>query len=104
MDRRNRLEQAVLGAMLVSSVAFEAAIGSLDESDFLNFGHRMIFRSMRTMNDSRIALDWVTLTDFLREKRLLRLAGGPKAVTKLLNFANAAAPIDYYARALKGTL
>lgn len=102
LDQRIRVEKAVLGAMLVSPDAFRAAIRSLEERDFQVYGHRTIFQSMRALYASRQVVDIVTVTDSLRGMRQLRLVGGPGAISRLLDYASFVAPIDYYARVLKG--
>lgn len=58
-------EQAVLGAMISSPESRNAMLNALEENDFYNQNHRLIFRAIANLFEKGIQLDISTLVDEL---------------------------------------
>lgn len=96
------IERAVLGSMLISAESCRTAIHIFEDEDFKVSANRLIFNSIRTMHASGQPVDAVTVNEFLRTSRSLALVGGTGVVAELINFGSDIAPLEYYAKRLKG--
>ena len=69
-------EQAVLGAILLSSAAFDAIAGMISVEHFAVDRHRLIFRALRELIEARRGADVLTVCEPLRSAGDLENAGG----------------------------
>jgi replicative DNA helicase len=77
-------EQAILGAMLISSAAAAEASEMLDPDDFYRHAHRVLFECMRDLNERGEPIDIVTTTAELQTKEgALEAVGGVEYLTNL---------------------
>ena len=63
---------------------------------FYNPAHRTIFQVIVDLHDANIATDFITVTQALRDRKLLDSVGGAAAVTNLGTFIPTAAAVSHY--------
>jgi hypothetical protein len=92
-------EMGVLGSMLQGDDGSEAiaeAMAKIGEEYFYVPAHRTIFTAICDLYDARQAIDLITFTQSLRDKKLLDSVGGPAFVTELATFVPTAANVQFY--------
>jgi hypothetical protein len=91
-------EMGLLGSILQSphEVIAECVEKRLDSQHFYVPAHRTIYTVLCDMHDAGEAIDFITLTQFLRDRNLLDSVGGPAVVTNLFTFVPTAANVQYY--------
>lgn len=94
-------EIAVLGAMLIDKDVIPKVLEALDKTDFYSEVHAIIFEAIRDMHLNNIDVDFVTLTEYLRKKKLLEKIGGAGFITSLVDLVTSSANIDYYVDLVK---
>ncbi|MBI5194039.1 MAG: replicative DNA helicase [Nitrospirae bacterium] len=91
-------EQSILGAILIENDAVYKAVEILSVDDFYKESHRKIFLAMIELSEKNEAIDLVTITEFLKKKNDLDIAGGATYVSQLSNAVPTAANIRYHAK------
>jgi replicative DNA helicase len=76
-------EQSVLGSMIIDKNTIPKVLESLEEEDFYRDGHKVIYRSILEMFRSDIAIDLLTLLEYLKSTDMLERAGGVTYITEL---------------------
>ncbi|MEM4368328.1 MAG: replicative DNA helicase, partial [Candidatus Anstonellales archaeon] len=89
-------EIAVLGAMLIDKDVIPKVLETLDKTDFYSEIHGIIFEAIRDMHLNNIDVDFITLTDYLKKKKLLEKIGGAGFITSLVDLVTTSANIDNY--------
>ena len=95
------VEEAVLGAMMVEDGCVFMAMESLGEKSFHDPKHRLIFRAIYKLFQSRTAVDITTVAERLREDGALEEVGGPARLASLTSKVGSAANIEYYVKILQ---
>lgn len=98
--QNNDAERAVIGAILVNESLFEHATG-LVPLDFFNSYHQRIFRGVLAMRAQHLAVDVLTLTDFLSKERALEGAGGVAYLSSLMDGVPNVTNVGHYAAIVK---
>lgn len=91
-------EQSVLGAILIENDALYNAVEILGVDDFYKEAHRRIFLAMIDLSEKNEAIDLVTITEYLKKKNDLDIAGGATYISQLSNAVPTAANIRYHAK------
>jgi len=91
-------EQAVLGAILLDSVAIITVMETLKPEDFYRQAHQFIFEAMVDLNGDNEPIDLITLTTRLQAKQQLAEIGGIQYLTELASAVPTAANVTYYAK------
>ncbi|HZG74369.1 MAG TPA: replicative DNA helicase [Paenibacillus sp.] len=91
-------EQAVLGAILLDSVAIITVMETLKPEDFYRQAHQFIFEAMVDLNGDNEPIDLITLTTRLQAKQQLAEIGGIQYLTELASAVPTAANVSYYAK------
>ena len=94
-------EAAVLGAVLLDRDALVKALEYIDETMFYREGHRLIFRSMRLLEQQGNVIDPLTLSDELGRHGDLARAGGKEYISFLIDAVPTAANVEYHARLVR---
>ena len=94
-------EESVLGAMLLSPRAIEAASDELTAAEFYRPAHGAIFDAIVGLHARGEPVDPITLTDFLEESGELSRAGGKQRVHELVALAPAASNVSHHARIVR---
>jgi len=91
-------EQAVIGALLVNSVAISRVIDMLKPEHFYRQAHKHIYSSIVSLYNKSEPIDIVTVSEYLRDNDKLELVGGRAAINDLALSVITTANIEYYAR------
>lgn len=96
-------ERALLGAMLVSPAAIDAAISEagVRPDDFYRDAHRLVFDAIVALYRRAEPVDHVSVTAALREAGTLEAAGGDGATAILIGELPAAGHVRHYARLVR---
>lgn len=92
------LEEAVLGALMIEKDALTNVIDILKADSFYKDAHREIYQAILELFQESLPVDLLTVTDRLRKRGKLEIAGGPFYITELTSRVNSAANIEYHAR------
>lgn len=92
------LEEAVLGALMLERDALGTVIEILKPESFYKEAHQKIYKAVMDLYDGSDPIDILTVTNRLRSKGELEIAGGAYYVTELTTKANSADNIEYHAR------
>lgn len=89
-------EQSVLGASFISKNALQRVCEELTEESFYIDVHSKIFETLKELYNAGIAVDITTVTDKLKNKKLLKAVGDVDYLLEIVNSVPTAANIDYY--------
>ncbi len=78
-------EEAVIGAILVNPVAYFGVASFLNADDFFILRHKYIWEALARLADRSEPIDYLTLTQELRDMDKLAEIGGPAYLTQLIN-------------------
>lgn len=92
------LEEAVLGALMIEKDALTTVIEILRPESFYHEKHQKIYSAILELFDRSEPVDILTVTQKLRSRGDLELAGGPYYITELTTRINSAANIETHAR------
>ena len=59
-------EQSVIGSMIIDKSAIAKSLEKLNDEDFYRDGHKVIFKAIREMFSQDMAVDLVTLLEYLK--------------------------------------
>ncbi len=92
------LEEAVLGAMMLEQNALNSVIEFLKPDVFYKEAHQKIFAAIHDLFADSKPVDILTVTDRLKQKGELDLAGGAYTISMLTNRVASSANVEYHAR------
>src|SRR5580700_2586071 len=92
------LEEAVLGAIMLESGAFDTVVEILKPECFYLEGHQRIYRAMQGLAQKSQPIDILTVVEELKSREELDKIGGPYYVTRLTNTVVSAANIEAHSR------
>ena len=95
------VEDAVLGAMMVSTDSVDQVMDLLTPQSFYDFKNRSIFEAMLDLFNERSPIDMLTVVEKMRQKGTLEEVGGPARLASLTQKVGTGANIEYYVRILK---
>lgn len=90
-------EQSVLGGLMLDNRAWDIIADKVSEEDFYRKDHRLIFRSIAQLAEESQPLDWITLSEWLKQRGELENAGGTSYLGTLAKDTPSAANIKAYA-------
>jgi replicative DNA helicase len=90
-------EQSVLGGLMLDNRAWDIIADRVSEEDFSRQDHRLIFRSIAELAEESKPLDWITLSEWLKQRSELENAGGTSYLGTLAKDTPSAANIKAYA-------
>ncbi len=76
-------EQSVIGSMIIDKNSIAKVMESLEEEDFYRDGHKAIYKAILEMFRNDMAVDLVTLLEYLKSTDMLERAGGVTYITEL---------------------
>ena len=85
MPHNLEAEQAILGCILIDVQLQAEIMSTLEEVDFYSDAHQNIFKSMLSVYQKNVPVDFVTLTNELEKKGSLEKVGGIEYITFLTN-------------------
>lgn len=89
-------EQSVLGSMIIDKNAIAKVLEGLEEEDFYRDGHKVIYRTILEMFRNDIAIDLLTLLEYLKSADMLERAGGVTYITELSSSVPTTANLSAY--------
>ena len=94
-------ESSVIGSILIEPKKFLAVRGILELEDFYNKNNADIFQAMIEINESEGVLDLVTVSQKLKDKKLLKQIGGRTHLAGLTEEVPTASHAEEYAKIIK---
>lgn len=92
------LEEAVLGAIMISAKCFKDVSGILSADDFYVEANAEIFRAFQDLNDKGNPIDILTVVNKLKERGKLDVVGGAFYVTSLTNKVSSSLNVEFHSR------
>lgn len=89
-------EQSVIGSMIIDKNAIIKATEKLKEEDFYRDGHKIIFKAIYNMLKNDMAVDLVTLLEYLKSTEQLEKAGGVTYITEVSSSVPTTANLEAY--------
>ena len=89
-------EQSVIGAMIIDKSAISKALEKLKDEDFYRDGHKVIFKAIREMFSKDMAVDLVTLLEYLKSTDNLDKAGGVTYISEVSSSVITTANLEAY--------
>jgi replicative DNA helicase len=97
----NEAEQAVLAGILINNDAINQVMDVLSGGDFYREAHNHLFEGMVDLYDNNEPIDLITLSQQLKEKKLLEKAGGDDYLASLVEVVSTSAGILYHAKIIR---
>ena len=94
-------ELSVLGSILIDNDAVLAVSEFLRSEHFYNSNYGKIYQSMMDLYEERMPIDLVTVSEKLKEQKLLKKVGGKGFLTKLAGEVPTAANVESYGKIIK---
>lgn len=89
-------EQSVIGSMIIDKSATAKSMEKLKPDDFYRDGHKLIFKAISEMYRNDIAVDLVTLLEYLKSTDSLEKAGGVTYISELSASVPTTANLESY--------
>jgi replicative DNA helicase len=96
-------EEAVLGSVLINPEAYYDVAQFLMPGDFYFHRHRYIWETFIRLNERRIPIDFLTVTEELEQLGKLTEAGGAAYLTTLINNVPSSLHAEAYGKIVEGT-
>lgn len=91
-------ESAVLGAILLDSNALAKVMEILQDGHFYSPANQKIYRAVVDLFNRNIASDLVTVTDWLKQNKVLDEIGGPEYLSNIVSEVITTANVEHHAR------
>ena len=89
-------EQSVIGSMIIDKSAIAQVAEKLTEDDFYRDGHKIIYKAIFEMFKNDMAVDLVTLLEYLKPTDQLEKAGGVTYITEVSSSVPTTANLSSY--------
>lgn len=89
-------EQSVIGSMIIDKGAIAKSLEKLKDDDFYRDGHKVIFKAIREMFSQDMAVDLVTLLEYLKSTDMLEKSGGVTYVSEVSSSVITTANLEAY--------
>ncbi len=89
-------EQSVLGAAFISKSALQKVCEDLLPESFFIDSHSKIFEVLRELYSDGVAVDITTVTNRLKDKKLLKQVGDVDYLLEIVNSVPTASNVEYY--------
>lgn len=94
-------EMSAIGSMLLSDKAVDEVLERLNDDDFYSPGHREIFRAIRQLRLGSKAIDILTVSHELSERKALTTVGGQEYLMQLIEQVPSPSNAIYYAEIVR---
>lgn len=91
-------EEAVLGAALLDPNALPKIMEILREEHFYSPAHQKIYRAILELFNENVTADLVTVTDWLKQNKMLDNIGGPEYISNIVANVLTTANVEHHAR------
>ena len=89
-------EQSVLGGLMIDNAAWDKVADRLSENDFYKYNHKLIYRAMVSLAAMHQPFDVLTVSEALKEHKVLEDVGGELYLFELAKNTPSAANIVAY--------
>lgn len=93
-----KMEQAILGALMIEKEAFFRISDILRPASFYEHRHQLIYETIQHLYQEERPVDILTVTEKLKSEGKLEEVGGPFYITQLSSMVASSAHIEYHAR------
>ena len=93
-----KLEDAVLGAIMLEKDAYNTVCEILKPEAFYNPANQKIYEAIQHLSSVGRPIDMLTVTDQLRTNKTLEEVGGAIRITELTGMVSSAANVEFHAR------
>lgn len=94
-------EQTVLGSILIDKHAINKVADTLGPDDFYGPANERVYNAILELHQKNQPIDISTVTNHLKEKKILKDIGGSGYLADLTNMVTTAANVDHYAKIVK---
>tara|TARA_Y100001970_G_scaffold294115_1_gene447049 strand:- start:5111 stop:6466 length:1356 start_codon:yes stop_codon:yes gene_type:complete len=94
-------EAAVLGCILINPEAMAQSMQIINEKDFYNQSHSIIYENMLTLFENNNTIDYVSVIEQLKKNKKLKDVGDAYYITGLTEQAPSTQNVEYYAKLVK---
>lgn len=94
-------EISVLGAILIDNDAVLNVSEFLRAEHFYNNNYAKVYEAMMALYENRLPIDLITVSEKLKEFKLLKRIGGKAFLTRIVNEVPTAANVESYGRIIK---
>ncbi|MEQ8254191.1 MAG: replicative DNA helicase [Smithellaceae bacterium] len=94
-------EQSILGSVLLENSAINSVLEVMSKDDFYSEAHRKIFNVMVELSEKNEPVDIITLSNALKDRKLLDSIGGTAYLASLVDNVPSAANVTNYAKIAK---
>jgi replicative DNA helicase len=91
-------EEAVLGAALLDFNVLPKVMEMLQENHFYSPANQKIYRAITELFNSNVAPDLITVTDWLKQNKMLDEIGGPEYLSNIVGNVLTTANVEHHAR------
>lgn len=91
-------EESVLGAILLDPSALPKAMEILSEEHFYQAANQKVYRAILNLFNRNVTADLVTVTDWLKQNKMLDEIGGPEYLSNLVGNILTTANVEHHAR------
>src|SRR5439155_25770526 len=91
-------ERCVLGAIILDNALINQAIEILGKDDFYLGSHKLVFENMLSLTERSKGIDFITLTEELRNAGYLESVGGASFISSLIDGVPKLANLEFYAK------
>src|SRR4030042_1024039 len=91
-------EESVLGAILLDANALPKVMEFLQENHFYSPANQKIYRSVLNLFNQNVTPDLVTVTNWLRQQKMLDDLGGPEYLSSIVSAVLTTANVEHHAR------
>ncbi|MCX7705854.1 MAG: replicative DNA helicase [bacterium] len=96
-------EKALLASMLLEEDALIRGLEIVRQEFFYDNRHQLIFKAIQDLFEKNIKCNFITITNYFREKNKIDLVGGIDYLTSLFDIVPTAAHVEEYARIVRDT-
>ncbi len=96
-----KAEQSVIGGLLLDSSAWDDVIEEVSDVDFYKFENSEIFKSIKSLCESSMPVDIVTVSEDLTSKGVLSKIGGIEYLAELVQSTPSVQNIKYYSKIIR---
>jgi replicative DNA helicase len=94
-------EQSILGSILLENSAINNVLEVISKDDFYSEAHRKIFNLMVELSEKNEPVDIITLSNALKDRKMLDSIGGTAYLASLVDNVPSAANVTNYAKIAK---
>lgn len=83
LPQSTEAEQSVIGSMIIDKTAIAQVLERLKEEDFYRDGHKILYKAIKEMFQKDMAVDLLTILEYLKSTDMLEKTGGVTYISEL---------------------